>query len=121
MKKLLALLALVAAVGLAAPAFAPDKPSEGPAAAAPGADAGRARPARGSAARQQARRGGQAEARQRQHGVDDHRDNTGHPDDDPRPCALLWRPGPRQEHAVGADARLRDVLPGLGAVGALWL
>src|SRR3989304_1787493 len=39
MKKLLALLALVGAVGLAAPAFAQDKPSEAPAAAAPAAAA----------------------------------------------------------------------------------
>ena len=41
----------------------------------------------------------------------------GHPDDDPRPGAVLRRPGALEEHAVGADAGVRGLRADQRAVG----
>ena len=49
--------------------------------------------------------------RQGRHHLDADLDRARAADDDPRPGALLRRPGPRQEHAVGADAGLHHHLP----------
>ena len=45
---------------------------------------------------------------QGRHRLDADLDRPRHPHDDPGPRAVLWRPRAHQEHAVGADAGLRD-------------
>ncbi len=48
--------------------------------------------------------------------LDDRRHRARHHDVDPRPGAVLRRPGPQQEHAVGADAGVRHLLDDRRAV-----
>ena len=70
------------------------------------------------------RHGRRAEAAQHQqgrHGVHVRRDHHGHPDDHPGPRAVLRRPGPLEEHAVGADAGVRGLRADHRAVGDLRL
>ena len=43
------------------------------------------------------------------------------PDDGAGPGAVLWRPRPLQEHAVGADAGVHDLRRRLPDLGHLWL
>ena len=100
---------------LCAPAFAQD------AAARPGCG----RPDRaGRSCRRGAGRSrpcSRSHARSRQHRLDAHLLRARAADDDPRPGALLRRPRPRQEHALGADAGLHHHLPRDDHLGGLRL